>query len=185
MWLQNLNGCGEKTKAIVHKIMIGLFRIHNFSFFLLVTLASLLFNFHQGWNISSVAATESHSSYISSVMSRPICTYKERQVVTNLLNRTFGWFHFSYVYSSTFDSCEHSPHRCHKPKGLKHLLIWADGRWATTVPETRHRCFFVMSPWGNVNTRVFSRGIASWGSARLWWRYCLLALKWPQGHLQP
>lgn len=51
MWPQILNCCG-KTKAIVHKIMIEHRLQYNFldtqlSSFLLITLAWLLFNFHQ------------------------------------------------------------------------------------------------------------------------------------------
>lgn len=96
-------------------------------------------------------------------------------------DRNSGRFYFTYVYSPTFRLSEHSPVAAINHRGLNICLSGqTTGERPKCLPDwTAAQVFFVMSPRGNVNTRVFSRGTASWGSAGLWWRYqftpCLLA----------
>lgn len=60
--------------------------------------------------------------------------------------------HFQVIWAFT--------RRCHKPQRLKHLLIWADNRWATEVPSWLDRgtgVFCDVTPRECKHPRVFTR----------------------------
>lgn len=79
---------------------------------------------------------------------------------TDANNRNFGRFPSSYIYSPASRLSEHSPIAAINQRGLNTCL---SGRTAGERPKrlpdwTAAQVLFVMSPRGNVNTRMFSRG---------------------------
>lgn len=79
---------------------------------------------------------------------------------TDANNRNFGRFPFSYIYSTASRLSWAFTHCCHKPERLKHLLIWADGRWATKAPSWLNRrtgAFCDVTPRECKHPHVFTR----------------------------